>query len=101
MKKVSVFFASAACLVAAAGVYAKAAKAALATVWYIPSYAHATGSTPTTPFCTVPLSTSSCDGSSVRCTLANVSYDTDGTVALVYVSKKLTTNGDCVAAFKH
>jgi hypothetical protein len=66
MKKVRVILASAACMVAVAGVFANKSKTVLLT-YFVPSYANRAQTSGV--FCTVVVS-SSCSGSGVRCTKA-------------------------------
>jgi hypothetical protein len=100
MKKVSVFFASAACLVAAVGVYGKVAKAAAVdgTVYFVPVFANRAADG---PFCTQIVTPTNCAGNGLRCTIL-ADYGPNGT-AIAKVSKIVTVGGvagNCVIAKK-
>jgi hypothetical protein len=96
MKKVRVILASAACMVAAAGVYAKVL--APITTYYLPLYAdrNTTGAK-----CGVTI-TSPCDGSqSTRCTyVAGYIYEQSSETFKPVISK-IVNSAPCTAVFKN
>jgi hypothetical protein len=95
MKKARLILASAACMVAIVGVYAKAI--AVAPIFYVPSYVHRNQ---TGVFCTIVVSSPAfCGGSfTIRCTIP---YTYNGTVFYnVNVSKRAAEGGLCEAVFR-